>query len=56
MKAFFEKLQLGVGNYKDYKYFENERFRTDLLSELGKVNIEQKENGLNSFFNACKTI
>ena len=27
-----------------------------MLSELGKANIEEKENGLNNLFNACKRI
>ena len=56
MKTFFEKLQPRVVNYRDYKYFENDRFRTDLLSEFGKANIEEKENGLNNLLNACKRI
>ena len=34
MKATFEKLQPRVVNYRGYKYFENYRFRADLLSEL----------------------
>ena len=42
MKATFEKLQPRVVNYRDYKYFENCRFRADLLSELSKANIEKK--------------
>ena len=50
MKTFFEV------NYRDYKYFENNRFRTDLLSQSGKANIEEKENGINSLLNACKRI
>ena len=40
----------------DYKYFENDRFATDLLSEFPKANIEEKENGLNNLLNACKRI
>ena len=56
MKTFFEKLQPGVVNYRDYRYFENDRFTTDLLSEFGKANIEEKENGLNNLLNACKRI
>ena len=42
MKTFFEKLQPRVVNYRDYKYFENDRSRTDLLSEFGKGNTEVK--------------
>ena len=49
MKATFEKLQLKVVNYSDKKYFENRRFRADLLSELSKVNIEENEEGLSDF-------
>ena len=56
MKTFFEKFQPRVVNYRDYKYFENDRFKTDLLSEFGKANIEEKGNGLNNFLNACKRI
>ena len=33
MKTFFEKLQLRAFNYRDCKYFESDRFRTDVLSE-----------------------
>ena len=55
-KTFFEKLQPRVVNYRDYKYFENDKFRTDLLSEFGKADIKEKENGLNNLLNACKRI
>ena len=27
-------------NYRDYEYFENDKFRTDLLSELSKDNVQ----------------
>ena len=56
MKATFEKLQPRVVNYRDYKYFENYRFRTDLLSELSKANIEENEEGLSDFLSTCKRI
>ena len=56
MKTFFDKLQPRVVNYRDYKYFENDKFSTNLLSEFGKANIEEKENGLNNLPNACKII
>ena len=45
MKIFFEKLQTRDVNYRDYKYFVND-----------KVNIEEKENGLSNLLNACKRI
>ena len=56
IKTFFEKLQPRVVNYRDYKYFENDRFRTDLLSEFGKANMKEKENGLNNLLSAGKRI
>ena len=56
MKATFEKLQPRVVNYRDYKYFENCRFRADLLSELSKENIEENEEGLSDFLDTCKRI
>ena len=43
IKAFFEKLQPRVMNYREYKYLKNNRFRTDLLSQLGKANTEKKK-------------
>ena len=52
MKTLFEKLQPRVENYRDHKYFENDRFRTDLLSQFGKANIKENENGLNNLLNA----
>lgn len=45
MKIFFEKLQTRIVNYRDHKCFRNDRFRVDLLSELGQENIEQNEKG-----------
>ena len=54
MKGFFEKIQSKVVNYRNYKYFENDRLKIDLLSELGQINIEENENGLSNFLYACK--
>ena len=45
-----------VVNYREYKYFENYRFRADLLSELSKTNNEENEEGLSDFLNKCKSI
>ena len=56
MKAIFTKLQPRAVNYRDYKYFENCRFRAELLSELSKTNIEENEEGLNDFLNTGKRI
>ena len=56
IKTFFEKLQPRVVNHSDYKHFENDKLRTDLLPEFGKANIEENKNGLNNLLNACKRI
>ena len=56
MKIFFEKLQPRVVSYRDYKHFENDKFRTDLLLKFGKANLEENENGLNNLFTASKRI
>ena len=56
MKATFEKLQPRVVYCRDYKYFENYRFRADLLSELSKANIEENEEGLSDLLSTCKII
>ena len=56
MKATFEKFQPRAVNYRDYKYFENCRFRADLLSELSKENIEENEEGLSDFLVTFKRI
>ena len=48
LKTFSEKLHPIVVNYIDHKYFENDRFRADLLSEFREANIEEKENGLSN--------
>ena len=56
MKATFEKLQPRVVNYRNYKYFENCRFKADLLSELSKANIEENKEGLSDFLNTFKRV
>ena len=56
MKTSFENLQPRAVNYRGYKYFENDRFKNDLLPKLCKVNIKENKNELNSFLDACKRI
>ena len=46
IKSTFEKLLPGAVNYRDYKYFENCRFRADFLSKLSKANVEENEEWL----------
>ena len=56
MKAFFERFQPRVMSWRDYKYFENDGFRINLLSELDKVNREENGNRLKKFLDTCKRI
>ena len=56
IKATFEQRQPRVVSYRDYKYFENSRFRADLLSKLSKVNIEENKEALSDFLNTSKRI
>ena len=43
MKASFERLQPKIINCRDYKRFQNNVFREELLSELPNVNIDENE-------------
>ena len=53
IKMYFQKLQLKVVNYRDYKHFQNENFRKDLLFELPKLNIRNNDDGFNGFIETC---
>ena len=53
MKAAFQKLQPRVANYRDYKYFENGRFRAHLFPELSKANLENNKERLFHIFFTC---
>ena len=46
MKTSFERLKLRVINYKDYKSFENNLFREELLFELSNSTLEQNADRL----------
>ena len=45
MKASFQRLQPRIINYRDYRRFQNDVFREELLSELLNVNIGENEEG-----------
>ena len=45
-KIHFQQLQPKVINCRDYKHFQNENFREDLLFELPKLNVRNKDDGL----------
>ena len=53
MKIHFQKLQPRVINYRDYEHFQNENFREDLLFELPKLNIRNKDDGFTGFIETC---
>ena len=45
----FQKLQPRVINRGDYKNFQNEKFRGDLLFELSKLNIRNNGDDFTGF-------
>ena len=49
MTIYFQKLQPKVINYMDYKHFQNENFREDLLFGLYKLNIKNNDDGFTGF-------
>ena len=54
-KMAFQKLKPTVINYRDYKHFNNERFRDDLLSELSNSCLEFDNNSFDEFFNTFQS-
>ena len=54
-KMTFQNLKPRVINYKDYKHFNNERFRDDELSEISNSHLEFDNNSFDKFFNVCRT-
>ena len=53
MKMHFQKLQPRVINYRDYKHFQNENVREDLLFRLSKLNIKNNDDGFTGFIETC---
>ena len=51
----FRKLKPRVINSRDYKHFNNERFRDDLLSQISNSYLEFDNNSFNAFFNMCRS-
>ena len=54
MKTCFERLKPRVINYRDYKSFENNLFREELLFELSNSTLEQNADGLEEFIEMCQ--
>ena len=55
MKASFPRLQPRIINYNDYKHFQNDVFRKELLCKLLDVSIDENE-GFSIFSDICKKI
>ena len=47
MKTNFRKLEPKIINYRNYRYFSNDRFREKVTSELSKVVLENSDKGFN---------
>ena len=54
MKASFQRLQPRIINYRDYRRFQNDVFRAELLSELLKVIIRENEEGFSDFLDIVR--
>ena len=54
-KMTFQKLKPRIINYRDYKHFNNGRFRCDLMSELSNTKLEFNNNSFTEFFNICRS-
>ena len=56
MKTSSKKLQPRIINYRNYKYFENDKVRERLLSELCNININFSNDIFSDFIDDCKQI
>ena len=54
MKVSFQRLQRRIINYRDYRRFQNDVFRAELLSELLKVIIRENEEGFSNFLDIVR--
>ena len=54
MKAHFRKLEPKIINYRNYRYFSNDRFREKVTPELSKVVLENSDKGFNKLFDVYK--
>ena len=51
----FQKLKPRIVDYRDYKCFDNVRYRNDLLQEISNSHLEFNNNGFRDFFDICRT-
>ena len=56
MKASFQRFQPRIINYRQYKRFQDDLFREELLSELLELNTDENEESFSNFLNICKKI
>ena len=54
-KMTFQNLKPRIINYRDYKFFNNVRYRNDLLHEISNSYLEFNDNGFSGFFDICRT-
>ena len=54
MKTNFRKPKPKIINYRNYRYFPNDRFREKGKYELSKVVLENSDKGFNKFLDVCK--
>ena len=54
-KMTFQKLKPRIINYRDYKFFDNVRYRNNLLQEISNSYLEFNDNEFSGFFDICRT-
>ena len=55
-KMTFQKLKPRVISCRDYKHFNNETYRNELLSEISNSCLNFDDSGFNDFFDICRAI
>ena len=50
----FRKLEPKMINYRNYRYFSNDRFREKVTSESSKVVSGKSDKGFNKYLDVCK--
>ena len=53
MKKSFQKYKPRLNKFRDYKYFQSNDFRGELLSDLLKSNTEISDEGFTELFETC---
>ena len=54
MKTHFRKLEPKIINYRNHRYFSNDRFREKVTPELSKVVLENSDKGFNKLVDVYK--